>query len=141
MEQLGDYEYDKRDLIGHGAFAVVFKGRLRKVRGSFFMSSCRIEMDFVPFTTATFVAEKVTGRFCCDDCYVIFGKTDKPLLHTIVNGLLGHNTEIRYSVKVCFDVGRRFIAKSHATSTSFYQGVTWSCFYVALHIKFCLCVR
>ena len=81
MEQLGDYEYNKRDLIGHGAFAVVFKGRLRKVRGSFFMSSCRIEMDFVPFTTATFVAEKDTGRFCSDDCYQIFGKTDKPLLH------------------------------------------------------------
>jgi len=27
MEQIGDYEYDKKDLIGHGAFAVVFKGR------------------------------------------------------------------------------------------------------------------
>uniref|UniRef100_A0A1B6MS75 Protein kinase domain-containing protein n=1 Tax=Graphocephala atropunctata TaxID=36148 RepID=A0A1B6MS75_9HEMI len=29
MEVVGDYEYSSRDLIGHGAFAVVFKGRLR----------------------------------------------------------------------------------------------------------------
>lgn len=28
---VGDYEYNTRDLIGHGAFAVVFKGRQRKV--------------------------------------------------------------------------------------------------------------
>ncbi|XP_013383229.1 serine/threonine-protein kinase ULK2 isoform X2 [Lingula anatina] len=27
MESIGDFEYNKRDLIGHGAFAVVFKGR------------------------------------------------------------------------------------------------------------------
>ncbi len=31
MEQIGDYEYTKNDLIGHGAFAVVFKGRQKKV--------------------------------------------------------------------------------------------------------------
>ncbi|XP_046543284.1 serine/threonine-protein kinase ULK2-like isoform X4 [Haliotis rubra] len=30
MENLGEYEYNKKDLIGHGAFAVVFKGRSRK---------------------------------------------------------------------------------------------------------------
>ena len=27
MEQVGNYEYNKKDLIGHGAFAVVFKGK------------------------------------------------------------------------------------------------------------------
>ncbi|XP_047142751.1 serine/threonine-protein kinase unc-51 isoform X1 [Hydra vulgaris] len=27
MEQIGNYEYNKKDLIGHGAFAVVFKGK------------------------------------------------------------------------------------------------------------------
>lgn len=32
---VGDYEYNTRDLIGHGAFAVVFKGRHRKVNISF----------------------------------------------------------------------------------------------------------
>lgn len=31
MEVVGDFEYSKKDLIGHGAFAVVFKGRHRKV--------------------------------------------------------------------------------------------------------------
>lgn len=30
MELVGDYEYNSKDLIGHGAFAVVFKGRHRK---------------------------------------------------------------------------------------------------------------
>lgn len=32
---VGDYEYNTRDLIGHGAFAVVFKGRHRKVNITF----------------------------------------------------------------------------------------------------------
>lgn len=31
MENIGDFQYDKKDLIGHGAFAVVFKGRSCKV--------------------------------------------------------------------------------------------------------------
>jgi hypothetical protein len=31
METIGEYEYSKKDLIGHGAFAVVFKGRMKKV--------------------------------------------------------------------------------------------------------------
>ncbi|KAJ8923217.1 hypothetical protein NQ315_001772 [Exocentrus adspersus] len=30
METVGDYEYSTKDLIGHGAFAVVFKGRSKK---------------------------------------------------------------------------------------------------------------
>ena len=30
-ETVGDYVFSKNDLIGHGAFAVVFKGRHRKV--------------------------------------------------------------------------------------------------------------
>lgn len=32
MEIVGDYEYSTKDLIGHGAFAVVFKGRHKKVK-------------------------------------------------------------------------------------------------------------
>lgn len=27
MDSIGDYEYLKKDLIGHGAFAIVYKGR------------------------------------------------------------------------------------------------------------------
>lgn len=33
METVGDFEYNTKDLIGHGAFAVVFKGRHKKVSG------------------------------------------------------------------------------------------------------------
>ena len=32
MEFCGDYQYSKKELIGHGAFAVVYKGRSRTVR-------------------------------------------------------------------------------------------------------------
>ncbi|KAG8182072.1 hypothetical protein JTE90_008607 [Oedothorax gibbosus] len=31
-EKIGEYEYNSKDLIGHGAFAVVFKGRHQKVK-------------------------------------------------------------------------------------------------------------
>lgn len=31
-EHVGEFVYNKKDLIGHGAFAVVFKGHHRKVR-------------------------------------------------------------------------------------------------------------
>ena len=30
-ETIGDYQYSKRDLIGHGAFAIVFLGHSRLV--------------------------------------------------------------------------------------------------------------
>ena len=32
MDSLGEYEYSSKDLIGHGAFAVVYKGKLKQVR-------------------------------------------------------------------------------------------------------------
>lgn len=31
METIGNYKYNTKDLIGHGAFAVVFKGSQLKV--------------------------------------------------------------------------------------------------------------
>lgn len=31
MEIVGDYEYNTKELIGHGAFAVVYRGHHRKV--------------------------------------------------------------------------------------------------------------
>ena len=31
METVGKFEFSRKDLIGHGAFAVVFKGRNREV--------------------------------------------------------------------------------------------------------------
>lgn len=30
--QVGEYEFTKQDIIGHGAFAMVYKGRKRKVK-------------------------------------------------------------------------------------------------------------
>ena len=51
MESVGDYEYSKKDLIGHGAFAVVFKGRVKKVSWIdfflFFSIKIYLESDFV----------------------------------------------------------------------------------------------
>ena len=32
MEIVGDFEYNPKELIGHGAFAVVFRGRHKKVK-------------------------------------------------------------------------------------------------------------
>jgi hypothetical protein len=31
MESFDGFEYNKKDLIGHGAFAIVYKGRYREV--------------------------------------------------------------------------------------------------------------
>ena len=31
MDTIGIYEYNSKDLIGHGAFAVVYKGRVKMV--------------------------------------------------------------------------------------------------------------
>ncbi len=31
MESVGDYEYRLADLLGHGSFAMVFKGRRKQV--------------------------------------------------------------------------------------------------------------
>lgn len=35
METVGEYEYAPKDILGHGAFAVVFKGRSSSVRLNF----------------------------------------------------------------------------------------------------------
>jgi hypothetical protein len=31
MESIGEYYYDKKDILGHGAFAIVFKGYKKQV--------------------------------------------------------------------------------------------------------------
>ena len=36
MDTIGIYEYNSKDLIGHGAFAVVYKGRVKMVRFLFY---------------------------------------------------------------------------------------------------------
>ena len=35
MTNVGIYEFNPKDLIGHGAFAVVYKGRLKSVSSTF----------------------------------------------------------------------------------------------------------
>jgi len=44
MEAVGSFEFNKKDLIGHGAFAVVFRGRHRDVCSlfDFFLFFCHI---------------------------------------------------------------------------------------------------
>ena len=37
MDTIGIYEYNSKDLIGHGAFAVVYKGRVKMVRFIYFL--------------------------------------------------------------------------------------------------------
>ena len=32
MQSVSEFEYSQSDLLGHGAFALVFKGRQKKVR-------------------------------------------------------------------------------------------------------------
>jgi serine/threonine-protein kinase ULK/ATG1 len=36
MDSIGIYEYNKKDLIGHGAFAIVYKGRHKQVKLNLF---------------------------------------------------------------------------------------------------------
>lgn len=46
MNVIGEYEYNSKDLIGHGAFAVVFKGRNRKVKESPLRFTIKILISF-----------------------------------------------------------------------------------------------
>ena len=39
LTSVGIYEFNAKDLIGHGAFAVVYKGRLKSVSETFSLSS------------------------------------------------------------------------------------------------------
>lgn len=55
MEVVGDYEYSKKDLIGHGAFAVVFKGRHRKV--NMFMHTLIILTNFLNYVMIYFAID------------------------------------------------------------------------------------
>lgn len=47
METVGKFEFSRKDLIGHGAFAVVFKGRHKEVN-ELFCSSFLLIFIFRP---------------------------------------------------------------------------------------------
>lgn len=58
MEIIGDFEYNTKDLIGHGAFAVVFKGRHRTVG-----ADC-------PLCCSIFGNHNNKGQLnCCGSCF------------------------------------------------------------------------
>ena len=51
-EYVGEFVYSKKDLIGHGAFAVVFKGHHRKVTYTV-LFHCIVEMGENLFDRST----------------------------------------------------------------------------------------
>lgn len=61
METVGRFEFSRKDLIGHGAFAVVFKGRNREVSVRF---SGRLRV-FSVATTSALCVENVCNRILC----------------------------------------------------------------------------
>jgi len=42
METVGKFEFNKKDLIGHGAFAVVFRGHHREVLRTLCLLVCAV---------------------------------------------------------------------------------------------------
>lgn len=48
MEIVGDFEYNPKELIGHGAFAVVFRGRHKKVNIGFLIWMVNGEKNWFP---------------------------------------------------------------------------------------------
>lgn len=53
MESIGIYEYNSKELIGHGAFAVVYRGRVKMVSAFLTINthdSCRFGIDLVCFS-------------------------------------------------------------------------------------------
>lgn len=79
METVGKFEFSRKDLIGHGAFAVVFKGRHKEVSGPsddfyrvfFFFSpgSCRAGGSAPGGGEARFVLASFSARFCLSPCF------------------------------------------------------------------------
>ena len=47
LTSVGIYEFNAKDLIGHGAFAVVYKGRLKSVSELFFISNALGSPSFI----------------------------------------------------------------------------------------------
>ncbi|CAL8092045.1 unnamed protein product [Orchesella dallaii] len=56
---IGDYEYNFKDLIGHGAFAVVFKGRHRKTKQRVAIKSIA-KKNLIRFQCKTLVAKEIS---------------------------------------------------------------------------------
>ena len=63
MEKVGKYVYEKKDLIGHGAFAIVFKGSFKEVS------------VFMVFYTLLCVCFKSFMKFFCDNAKLTANRT------------------------------------------------------------------
>lgn len=63
MESVGDYEYNTKDLIGQGAFAVVYKGKSKKVSHS--PSNSRLSSDRIANVSNIFLV----AEFNLDRCH------------------------------------------------------------------------
>ena len=78
MQSIGDYEYGQSDLIGHGAFALVFKGREKIVSIYIYIYNycvCVIILYFkcFLFTTLPIIYYLAHPILCCMlDCIVYF---------------------------------------------------------------------
>ena len=73
MQFIGDYEYRPGELIGHGAFALVFKGQHKQVRnGSSFLTRSTVSSSHVMYMFG--VALSVYGLAnCIQQCLIMLG--------------------------------------------------------------------
>lgn len=55
MNIVGEYEYSSKDMLGHGAFAVVYKGRHRKV-SKYTYTNILIYIDIYNATNNLFIS-------------------------------------------------------------------------------------
>ena len=81
MTTVGVYEYNPKDLIGHGAFAVVYKGRIKAV--SRLSSPSRCHKISVNHAQSAFGSEMILAAL--HDCHTFRGLDNR----------LGDVTEIR----------------------------------------------
>ena len=69
METVGKFEFSRKDLIGHGAFAVVFKGKHREVRSFVIIvivsQKVVVNMPGHCFFNASKIKTYVRGHFGC----------------------------------------------------------------------------
>lgn len=65
MESVGDFEYHAKELIGHGAFAIVYRGRHRKVNedgaGQIFPFLRREMKKLISFVCSDVVGKRAKG--------------------------------------------------------------------------------
>jgi hypothetical protein len=58
MDSIGNFEYNKKDLIGHGAFAIVYKGRQKAVCKFFFNLVLKNDIFLLQFNFLRIIMKK-----------------------------------------------------------------------------------